>query len=85
MRSPTLIAHVGEAELRNAVLALDGPDLDAIVQVGTNLPFARLAGQAKPWLRKPVVALNTATYWCALRGNGIADKVQGFGRLLAEF
>ena len=29
--------------------------------------------------------LNTATYWHALRQCGIDDKVQGFGRLLAEF
>ena len=37
------------------------------------------------WLGKPVVALNTATYWHALRQCGIEGKVRGFGRLLAEF
>lgn len=83
--SPMLIAHVTEAELRDAIVALDGPDVDAVVQVGTNLPAARVAGQAEFWLGKPVVALNTATYWHALRENGIQDKVQGFGRLLADF
>jgi maleate isomerase len=76
---------VTEAELRDAIVALDGPDVDAVVQVGTNLPAARVAGQAEFWLGKPVVALNTATYWHALRENGIQDKVQGFGRLLADF
>ncbi|MBL6080635.1 hypothetical protein JMJ56_21690 [Belnapia sp. T18] len=59
--------------------------MDAIVQVGTNLPMARVAGIAEFWLGKPVAALNTATYWHALRQCGIDDKVQGFGRLLAEF
>jgi maleate isomerase len=36
-------------------------------------------------LGKPVIAINTATYWYALRQNGISDQMQGFGRLLAEF
>jgi maleate isomerase len=32
-----------------------------------------------------VIAINTATYWHALRHSGIDDRVDGFGRLLAEF
>ncbi len=44
--------------------------------------MARLAGIAEIWLGKPVVAINTATYWWALRRNGIADRVAGFGTLL---
>jgi maleate isomerase len=83
--SPVLIAHVPETVLRDAVLRLDGPDVDAVVQVGTNLAMARLAGIAEFWLGKPVVAINTATYWSALRNNGIADKIEGFGSLLATF
>lgn len=83
--SPTLIAHVTQAELRDAILEVDGPEVDAIVQVGTNLAMARLAGFAEFWLGKPVLAINTATYWYALRQNGIADRVEGFGRLLTEF
>jgi maleate isomerase len=47
--------------------------------------MARVAGMSEFWLGKPVVALNTATYWHALRQCGIDDKVQGFGRLVAEF
>lgn len=83
--SPVLIAHVPEATLRDAILELNAPDVDAIVQVGTNLAMARLAAEAERWLGKPVIAINTATYWHALRRNGIGDKVPGFGRLLAEF
>ena len=64
---------------------LDGDDVDAIVQVGTNLCMSRLAGEAERWLGKPVIAINTATYWHALRTNGINDKIQGFGCLLSEF
>jgi len=83
--SPVLIAHVGERELRDAVLRVDGPDVEAIVQVGTNLAMARLAGLAEFWLDKPVLAINTATYWWALRQNGIADRMAGFGSLLERF
>lgn len=83
--SPVLIAHTSEIALRDAIIEVDGPDVNAVVQVGTNLPAARVASLAEFWLGKPVVALNTATYWHALRQNGIHDKVQGFGRLLADF
>ena len=36
-------------------------------------------------LGKPVIAMNTATYWNALRAVGIDDKVLGFGRLMEEW
>jgi len=79
------IAHVSERELRDAILEVDGPDVDAILQVGTNLAMARLAGIAEFWLDKPVLAINTATYRWALRQNGIEDKIEGFGSLLLEY
>ena len=84
-KSPTLIAHVSERELRDAIIEVDKPGVQAIVQVGTNLAMARLAGLAEFWLDKPVIAINTATYWWALRQNGITDKVYGFGSLLEKF
>ena len=72
-------------ETADAILELDGDDVEAIVQVGTNLAMARLAGQAEKLLKKPVLAINTATYWYALRDNGIDDVIDGFGSLLTEF
>lgn len=83
-KSPMLIAHESEKTLRDAIVEVDDPSVEAIVQVGTNLAMARVAGVAEFWLDKPVVAINTATYWWALRQNGLDDKVQGFGALLAE-
>jgi maleate isomerase len=84
-RSWTQIAEQTTDTLRGALRKLDGDDVDAIVQVGTNLSMVRLAGAAEMWLGKPVIAINTATYWHALRANGIEDRMEGFGRLLAEF
>ena len=81
----TAIAQVTPAQCRDALRKLDGDDVDALVQVGTNLSMTRVAAAAELWLGKPVVAINTATYWHALRANGIKDRVAGFGRLLEEF
>jgi maleate isomerase len=82
--SPTLIAHVSKETLRDAILRVNRGKVDAVVQVGTNLAMAELAGSAEFWLGKPVIAINTATYWYALRDYGIKDKVYGWGSLLAE-
>lgn len=80
----TGIAQVPEARLVETLKALDGDDVDAICQVGTNLSMIRLAAAAEKWLQKPVIAINTATYWAALRSCGVADRKEGFGRLMAE-
>ena len=45
----------------------------------------RVAAAAELWLGKPVVAINAATYWHALRSNDIREPIAGFGRLLQEF
>lgn len=82
---PSEIADVTPLQLREAIMEVDGSDVDAIIQVGTNLVMAETAALAEAWLGKPVLAINTATYWHALRENGINDKVFGFGRLLTDF
>jgi maleate isomerase len=79
------ISQVQENELIDVIKSIDGDDVDAIVQVGTNLSMVRLAAAAELWLDKPVVAINAATYWHALRANGIEDRVSGFGRILEQF
>jgi maleate isomerase len=87
LRAPswTAIAQIDENTCRQTLHELDGDDVDAILQVGTNLSMVRLAAEAERWLGKPVIAINTATYWHALRANGIQDKVYGLGRLLSDF
>jgi maleate isomerase len=83
-RSPVLIAHESPQTLRDAVIKVNRGKVDAVVQVGTNLAMAAVAAMAEFWLGKPVIAINTATYWYALRQYGIRDRIQGFGSLLAE-
>ena len=44
-----------------------------------------IADEAERWLGKPVIAVNAATYWHALRQNDIQDKREGFTSLLSRF
>jgi len=46
--------------------------------------MVRLAAAAELFLGKPVIAINTATYWHALRTVGIPDRLDGFGTLLSH-
>lgn len=83
-QSPMLIAHESQQTLkRTAIEVSDG--VDAVIQAGTNLAFAQVAAIAEFWLEKPVIAINTATYWHALRSMGFADQRDGFGALLSRF
>ncbi|MFF3501719.1 arylmalonate decarboxylase [Streptomyces sp. NPDC003247] len=87
LRCPTAvsIAHVTEAELDRALTGLAAlPDVDALVQCGTNLSMVGLADRAERRLGLPVIAINAATWWMALRDNGIDDKVEGAGTLLRD-
>ena len=79
------IAHVDEGTLRRAIAAVNRPGVDAVLQVGTNLSMLRLADEAERELGKPVIAINAATFWYALRDNGFTDRISGFGRLLREY
>ena len=82
----TSIAQVGPTRIAEVVDQIGGAndDVDAVVQVGTNLNFVDQAAQLESELGKPVIAINMATVWHALRSNGVGDRLRGFGRLLAE-
>jgi maleate isomerase len=83
--TPRAIAQVPAADIRNALRDLDGPDVDAVLQVGTALPTVAIAAEAERWFGKPVLAINAVTYWDALRSCGIDDRIFGHGRILEEF
>jgi maleate isomerase len=81
--SPMQIAHETPLTLKRAAEEV-AQGADAVVQCGTNLAFAKVAAMAEFWLEKPVIAINTATYWHALRSSGIKDQIDGFGSLLLD-
>lgn len=82
--SATGIADLTGDDVRPVLrdLAATGPD--AIVQVGTNLAMIELADEAERWLGLPVIAINAASMWAALRDLGIEDAIRGFGTLLRD-
>lgn len=82
--SPRSIAYVGEDRIRAELRALDGPDVEALVQVGTNLAGAAVCAEAERWLGKPALSINVASAWKALRDAGIDDRIPGRGRIFAE-
>lgn len=83
--SPVQIAHTTAAQVIDALKQLDGDDIDAIVQVGTNLAAIELCAQAERWLDKPVLAINAITYWDALRRSGIEDSIYDCGSVLERY
>ncbi|MEH6591699.1 MAG: Asp/Glu racemase [Halioglobus sp.] len=83
--SATAIAETSIAEVLAAVREVDGDDVDAIIQCGTNLSTLDLFPTLEHTLQKPLIPINVATVWHALRACGINDKVTGKGRLLEEF
>ena len=87
LRCPTAvsIAHVSEDTLRDAILEVNDDSVDAVVQVGTNLSMVSLADEAERWIKKPVIAINAATWWFALRQNDINEKIYGCGSLLRDY
>ena len=82
--SEVQIAHATEADIRDGLKALAAAGVDAIVQAGTDLAVVDIADEAERWLGIPVIAINAATYWTALRRCDIADRMTGHGSLLAE-
>ena len=83
--SPRMIAHTSAEEIRSSLLELNGDDVDALLQVGTNLAGGAIAAEAERWFAKPVLSMNVITYWDALRRLGIEDRIQGMGRIFEEF
>ena len=83
--SATAIAETSIQEVLAAVREVDGDDVDAIVQCGTNLSTLDLFPTLEHELQKPMIPINVATIWHALRACGIDDKISGRGRLLEEF
>ncbi|MDE0539542.1 MAG: arylmalonate decarboxylase [Rhodospirillales bacterium] len=82
----TSIAHTPPSEVIDVVMnQLDGADVDAIVQAGTNLTALDIFPALEKQLGKPVIPINVATIWHTFRTNGIDDKFFGRGWLLERF
>jgi len=83
--SATAIAETLIDDVIEAIYEVDDESVDAIVQCGTNLSTLDIFPAFEHILKKPLIPINVATVWHALRAMGIDDKVTGFGRLMEEF
>lgn len=83
--SATAIAETPISEVVDAIHEVDADHVDAIVQCGTNLSTVDLFPTYEHILGKPLIPINVATIWHALRACGVNDRITGKGRLLEEF
>ena len=84
LRSPTATSIVDEppGRIEAAFRAVDAPEIDALLQAGTNLQAVATAAKLEQELGKPVIAINAATLWHAYRTIGVTEQLAGFGDLL---
>jgi maleate isomerase len=89
LRCPTAtgIADVTGEEILDAIDELtemaDG-EFDAFVQAGTNLSSWRVAGEVEEKTGKPLIAINVATLWHALKELGLEPSLKGVGSVFAK-
>ena len=82
------IAHLPDWAKEKAILELlatPGNRLDAVVQCGTNMSLMQVSERLEPVLGIPIIGINAALFWYALRENGFTDPLMGAGMLLREF
>ena len=82
--SPVAIAHVQPDELKKHVLEMNDDSIDAFVQVGTNLSMIEVCNEMSEEIKKPMIPINAATYWHALRSRGFKEQFDGHGPLFKD-
>ena len=80
---PTAVARFTREQIMQGFEDTNTPDAEALIHVGTNLPVSSMTPEIEKKFGKPLIGVNVATYWLAMRRLGIDDKLPGMG-LLAE-
>ena len=78
------IGRVPPESMHRFARHIDTPEADAIFISCTNVAAIEEIPTIENERGKPMITSNLATFWHALRLAGITDKIEGFGRLLAE-
>ena len=76
------IINVPVARVLEAFREIDRDGVDTFLHVGGALGMVDMIEDLEASLGRPVVSVNAATWWYALRRHGIDDPMPGFGRLL---
>ena len=83
-KGPISVAQFTPEHIMEGFKTLNVAGVDAFVHVGTNLPVSGLTEAIEKRCGKPLIGVNVATYWAALRRLGINDGIEGFGMLVRE-
>ena len=76
------IINVTIDDIVGAFDTIDSDDIDTILHLGGALGIVSMIEEFEAKFGKPVVSVNAATYWYALRKHGLSDPMPGFGQLL---
>jgi len=82
---PISVAQFTPEQIMEGFKTLNVQGVEAFVHVGTNLPVSALTPQIEAEFGKPLIGVNVATYWLALRRLGIQDPLTGFGVLAEKY
>jgi maleate isomerase len=69
-------------QIHDGFAKIDHDDVDTLLHVGGALGIVGMIEELEARFGKPVVSVNAAAYWYALRRLGITDALPGFGQLL---
>ncbi len=78
------IGQLGPENARDAFARIDRPEIEVFVVPGGNFPTMNSIAGWEREFGKPVVTTNQASFWAMLQMLKTGDRIQGFGRLLAE-
>jgi maleate isomerase len=81
---PTNVARISLDAILAGFRLVDSDRAEALIHVGTALPVSSLTVRIEQIHGKPLIGVNVATYWAALRSVGINDRLKGFGVLVEE-
>jgi len=82
---PIAVSQFTYEQIMAGFQVLNQPTVEAFVHVGTNLPVSAMTEHIEKTFGKPLIGVNVATYWWALRRIGIMDPIPGFGLLAQKY
>jgi maleate isomerase len=76
------IIRVSPEQALEGFRRLDHDDVDTFLHVGAALGIVDMIDDLEKELGRPIVSVNAATYWYAMRQHGITDVVEARGQLM---
>ncbi|MCY3877893.1 MAG: arylmalonate decarboxylase [Rhodobacteraceae bacterium] len=84
LKTGTEMGQVTPEFWKDFAVAIDQPAADAIFLSCGGIRALEVVDEIEEATGKPVITSNQAQFWSCLRRAGIADRLQGFGRIFAE-